>query len=157
MTLSEIRELPEAKKLFKLILGAVLLWILALILFLQALDLNAQARRDLTDADKVINSSIVYKAYPTTNTPKTGDSVDDPYAAVSEIVASLGLEDRILQLSTQSSGVLLQVERLYGEEMVQLVTLFESRGLLAKTAELKALPVDKERLLTGTFLLETAK
>lgn len=157
MTLLEIRELPEARKLFKLILGAASLWILALILLLQALDLNTQARRDLADADRVVNASIVYKAHPSTNAPKPGSTADDPYAIVSEILASLGLEDRILQLSTQSSGVLLQVERLYGEEMAQLVTLFESQGLSVKTAELKALPVDKERLLTSTFLLETTK
>ena len=41
--------------------------------------------------------------------------------------------------------------------MAQLVTLFESQGLLVKTAEIKALPVEKERLLSGIFSLEAAK
>lgn len=163
MTFSEIRELPEAAKLFKLAAAAAALWLLALALFFQVLGIDAQTARDIDASERVVNAAIVYKSYPSVASAQSGNSAQDPYTVTSEVVSSLNLEDRILQLSTQSSqashapGVLLQIERLYGDEMSELLTLFESQGLLVKTAEIKAMPVGKERLLSGTFALETAK
>lgn len=163
MNLSEIRELPEATKLFKLGAAALLLWLLAFALFLQALGIGSQSVREIDAAERVINAAVVYKSYPSVASAQKGNEAEDPYAVTSEVVSSLNLDDRILQLATQSSqashtpGVLLQIERLYGEEMAQLVTLFESQGLLVRTAEIRAMPVGKERLLSGTFSLEAAK
>lgn|GEM_PF-790276 len=158
-----IRDFPESAKLIKFGAAALLIWVLALALFLRTLEAGSAASGGIQAADRVINAAILYKSYPSTAARRSGDSAEDPYTAASEIVSSLNLNDRILQLSTQASqgsqtsGVLLQIERLYGDEMTQLVTLFESRGLSVRTAEVRAMPVGKERLLTATFSLEGAR
>lgn len=160
MTFSELRELPEANKFFRTGMLAAVVWILALVLILRVTDVDTQATHEVFTGDRVLNAAVVYKSYPQSASSKSSSATDDPYAIATDIVDTLKLQDRVVNLSTQSSqsqGVLLQVERMYGEEMADLVTAFESQGLLVKTAEIRALPVDKERLLTATFSLEAAK
>ncbi len=73
---------------------------------------------------------------------------------LSEIVDTLGLRDRVVQLQSNVSGIALQLERVYGEELKEFLLTLDSRGLKIKTAEIKVLPVGSERFLAVTLLLE---
>ena len=153
--IAELREMPETRKLTLLYLFAVLLCVVLLFLLFRISGASYTLRTSLNVGDQIVNNAILYQASSSKGSSTSTQTIrGEPLSVLSEIVNTLGLRDRMVQLQSNVSGVSLQLERVYGEELKDFLLTLDSRGLKIKTAELKALPVDDERLLTVTLLLE---
>ncbi|MDL2263301.1 hypothetical protein LJC31_01470 [Synergistaceae bacterium OttesenSCG-928-I11] len=153
--IAELREMPETRKLTLIYLLAVLLWIALLFLLFRIYDTSHSLRTSLNTGDQIVNNAILYQASSSKGSSIPTQAIrGEPLSVLSEIVNTLGLRDRMVQLQSNVSGISLQLERVYGEELKDFLLTLDSRGLKIKTAELKALPVDNERLLAVTLLLE---
>lgn len=151
---SEIREMPEARKLFKLYGLVSGTWIIALVLLLYVYSFGSAVSSELYVGERILDIAAKYRSYPASAQSTATDTGEDPLSLVSDIAETLNMRDRVQQLQSDQSGVMLQVERIYGDEMVKFLSTAESRGLNVKTAEIKALPSGDDRLLGATFLLE---
>ena len=154
INISELRDMPEARRLFKLFGAVLLVWITALLLLVYSYGFGGTAAADLYSSDRILDIAVKYKSNPDSSQALSAQSEGDPLSLVSDIAETLNMRDRVQQLQSNESGVLLQLERIYGDEMVKFLTTLESRGLNVKTAEIKALPSGDDRLLGATFLLE---
>ena len=155
MTLSEFREMPEARKISRLLLLAAAVWLVFLFLVLEIRDMGREIDRDLSTGDQIINNAIVYRSYPATARTKTvTNTTEEPLTVLSQIVDALELRERMLQLQSNASGILLQLDKLYGDELEEFLTTIESRGLTIKTAEIRSMPSGEERLIGVTLLME---
>ena len=155
MTLSEFREMPEARKISRLLLLAAAVWVVFLFLVLEIRDMGSKIDRDLSVGDQIINNAIVYRSYPATARTKTAaGTTEEPLTVLSQIVDALELRERMLQLQSNASGILLQLDKLYGRELEEFLSTIESRGLTIKTAEIRSIPSGEVRLIGATLLME---
>lgn len=157
MTLSEFREMPEARRISRLFLCAAVIWVLFLFLVMEIRDMAGQIDRDLSSGDQIINNAIVYRSYPATSQTKAAASGEEPLTVLSQIVDTLGLRERMLQLQSNASGILLQMDKLYGQELEEFLSTVESRGLSIKTAEIRSVPSGADRLIGVTLLMEQSR
>jgi len=105
----------------------------------------------LNDAERVLNAAITVKSYPQQGTVFG----KEPLSAVSEIIDKLGLQGKVNQLASSPTGLVLQVNRLYHEELGKLVEDIQRNGLSVKTAELRLMTGQKDgRLINVTLTIE---
>jgi hypothetical protein len=110
------------------------------------------ANSDISSAGQVLDYAMQFRALP-----RTGNAAprsEDPLGALSQITDALGLRDRIRQLQSNTSGVVLQVEKMFGGELGELLYSAENRGLAVKTAEIRALPGEGSRILSVTLMMD---
>jgi type II secretory pathway component PulM len=155
ITIEEIREMPEAKRILRLFLIALVLWGTLAAVILRIRSIGDEIASALGSGDQVINVASAYRSYPDLRQPSSeAQSGTDSLAAVSEIVETLGLRSRMSQLQANASGVQLQLDRLYGSEMREFLNSIETRELRVRTAEVKTLSTPDGRVLNASFLLE---
>ncbi|WP_302806865.1 type II secretion system protein GspM [Cloacibacillus porcorum] len=150
LSLEELRAMPGAKRLQRVALITVMIWLAALLVFSAALSAMSENEDRLSDAEKILNAAITVKAYP----QQGAVSGKEPLSAVSEIIDKLGLQSKVNQLSSSPSGLVLQINRLYHEELGKLVEDIQRNGLSVKTAELRSLTGQKDgRLINVTLTI----
>lgn len=154
ITLNELKEMPEARKLLRLFSVSLLIWLFAIVLLLQVRHMTGTLSSNLSSGNLILNAASTHKSFPASQTNASAVSEGDALSVVSDVLEALQLRDRALQLQSNASGVLLQLERIYGDEMHEFLVTMESRGLRIKTAEIKVLPEGDDRLLSATYLLE---
>lgn len=148
--LHELKNMPEAKKLGHLLLFVGLVWLLGFVLLSDALYILRHSKERLGEADSILNAATMIKSYPSHKTPEG----KEPLSAISSVIDSLGLKERVAQMNSGASGLTLQVERLYPEEFTNLVESISINGLYIKTAEIRAISSGKDgRLLNVTFAI----
>jgi hypothetical protein len=143
---SEIREMPDARRLFRLTALAAAVWIAAALLLLRVADINVRLNESLKSQDGIINAASVYRSFPKGDAARQSASDEDPISVITGVVETLGIGER-LQIRSDSSGISLQFDRLYGSELREFLSTMESRGMRVRTAEIKALPSGEQRLL----------
>ncbi|MDR1885475.1 MAG: hypothetical protein LBQ56_04315 [Synergistaceae bacterium] len=151
---SEIREMPEARRLFRLAALAAVAWAGSAVLLFQTADVNSRLRENLASGDRIINAASVYRAHPGREADVPRPAEEDPMSVITGIVQTLGIRERMQNLRSDSSGVSVQFDRLYGSELREFLSTMESRGLRVRTAEIRALPSGGERLLGVTLQME---
>ncbi|MDR1515728.1 MAG: hypothetical protein LBS45_08535 [Synergistaceae bacterium] len=154
ITIDEIRDMPEARRLFRLFAIALVLWIALAVLVMRVRAMEDEIAMNLNSADQVINVASVYRSYPEQEQATEPQSGTDSLAAVSEIVETLELRGRMSQLQANASGVQLQLDRLYGKEMREFLDSLERKELRVRTAEVKTLSGPDGLVLNASFLLE---
>jgi hypothetical protein len=147
ISLSELREIPESRRAFGLVLLAVVIWAAALFLLFLASGVGSGLGANMESGDRIINAATVYRAYPRAGQSLTQAPGEDPMTVITEVVNTLGLSDRMRDLQMSPSGVSVQLDRLYGNELGEFLSTMESRGLAIRTAEIRVLPMDGERRL----------
>ena len=147
-------EMPESKRLRSAALVTLLIWAAALSVFSLALSALAENEEREADAGRVLSAAVKIKSYPS-SAPSAGK---EPLAALSEIVGKLGLQERVAQLASSPSGLVLQLNRLYGDEFSKLAEDLRRNGLSVKTAEIRALSSQKDgRLINVTLTVEGSR
>jgi hypothetical protein len=152
ISLQDLRELPEAKRLAKLAAATACLWLVGLVLLFCASSASDEKRARLADCDGVLYAGGVVKSYPA----QSAASGQEPVAAVASITDSLGLKERVAQMNSGPAGLTLQISSLYPEELTKFVEALSSAGLSVRTAEVRAMSSggDKGRLINVTLALE---
>jgi type II secretory pathway component PulM len=154
INIDELREMPEARRLFRLYALALVLWIALAVIVTRISAMKDETALNLASADQVINIAALYKSYPEPEQAAASQSGTDSVAAVSEIVETLELRSRMSQLQANASGVQLQLDRLYGKEMSEFLDSLEEKDLRVRTAEIKTLSGPGGLVLNASFLLE---
>ncbi len=153
--IAELREMPETRRLALIYLIAAVLWIALLFFVYRISGTSREIQASLSAGDQILNNAILYKSFSQKGTsPQARTIQGEPLSVLSEIVDTLALRDRVVQLQSNVSGITLQLERVYGEELKEFLLTLDSRGLKIKTAEIKALPLGTERFLAVSLLLE---
>jgi hypothetical protein len=118
--------------------------------------LNRQVSDEISSSDEVLDYAMRFRAFPRTGANRMPAS-EEPLGAVSEIVDVLKLRERTQRLQSSSSGVSIQLERMYGGELLDFLVSLEYGGFDVRAAEIRALPVSDVRLLSVSLTVEPAK
>jgi hypothetical protein len=154
ISLAEIRETPEFRKLFRLFAAAAILWLAFLLVVGRIHAQQGRLAGAISDGDQILNNASLYLSHPAAGQTVATTEREETLTVLSQIVDALELRERMRQLQSNASGVTLQLERLYGNEMSGFLSTLEKRGIRVKTAELRITPSDGERLLGCTLVLE---
>ena len=149
-TLQDLRQDPEGRRASTALLLGLMLWCLGGGLWLQVVaqrEVTLQSRRDLRELTDLAAQSLCL--------PKVNGSIapEDPISALTRAVGTLKLKDRMVQLASNPAGAVVQLDGLYGDECTALAQELIRAGLTVRTAELKALPYGKDRLLSVTLVV----
>ncbi|MBQ9881759.1 MAG: hypothetical protein IJM42_04000 [Synergistes sp.] len=152
--LGELKGLPEAKRLKAAALVTLLIWAAAAAVFSFAHSLLKENERLLSDSGRVLSAAVKIRSYP-----QLEAAVEkEPLSVLSEVVDKLGLQDRVAQLASSPSGLVLQLNRLYRDEFVKLAEDIGKNGLSVNTAEIRAFSSNKDgRLINVTLTVTGAK
>ena len=136
--------------------AALIVWILLIAIMLSSdASLNVVSA-DLSSSGRVLDYAMQLKALPRSGNVVT-ETPEEPLSTLSNIIGALGLRDRMQQLQSNPSGIVVQLERLYGDELGELLGSIENNGLSVKTAEIRALPSEEGRLLSAVLTMEAAR
>jgi len=133
--LEDLRRMPEASKLGKAAAAAAGVWFIALVVFLMAISAASENRERLDEAETVAGAATIIKSYPA----RVDEGGNDALSSAASVIDSLGLKDRIGQLSSSASGLVIQADRLYPEDFTKLVNSLSEKGLNVNTAEIRAM------------------
>jgi hypothetical protein len=89
--------------------------------------------------------------------PSTSEEDTDVVTAFTQVSAQIELGSRVSRLAPTPDGRRCSVEinRLYAEELVDMVRALAARGVRVISAEVRALPAGQERLFTLAAVIET--
>jgi hypothetical protein len=156
MGLSELIEDRRFRRPFFACAAAAVVWVVFFVLASWVSARNSESFSNAADGARILDYAMRYRVLP-----RIGPDIpllrEDPLGALSQIVDALGLRDRMQQLQSNQSGVTIQLERLYGEEMSDFLNAAEGRGLDIKTAEIRVLPEGNGRVLNAVFVLEPSR
>lgn len=150
----QLRDTPEFQKLIKYAGVVVSVWIVALILFISSYILLDVNHSDMMEADNVLQVSGLIKSYP----PREFKAGREPLAAISSMIDELKLKDKVGQLSSSQSGMIVEFRKIYSSDLARIVQAVSNYGLTVKTAEVKALASGNDgRLINLTLALEAGE
>jgi hypothetical protein len=150
--LREVFSDREFRRPFFVCFLAVTVWIACFALVWETMSLGERIRADIVSSGRVIDYAVQFRALPQAG--PAAAATGEPLGVLSQIVDALGLRDRLRQLQTNASGAVIQIDRLYGGELRDLISAAEKRGLVVRTAEIKALPGEGGRVLSTTVMVE---
>jgi hypothetical protein len=153
-TLREIFLDREFRRPFFVCFLAAAVWIACFALVWETMSLGERIQADIVSSGRVIDYAAQFRALPQTG---PAAATGEPLGVLSQIVDALGLRDRLRQLQTNASGAVIQLDRLYGGELRDLLGAAEKRGLVVRTAEIRALPGEAGRILSVTIMVEPSK
>ncbi|MCL2767385.1 MAG: hypothetical protein FWE49_01445 [Synergistaceae bacterium] len=81
-------------------------------------------------------------------------AAEDLIPVFSHIVEEAGMRDRLLQISTVSRGISVQMDRLYAEDLVTILNGLSMYGIRVFSSELRAMPYQDKRLFIFQAVLE---
>ena len=100
--------------------------------------------------DSILKAASIVRSYPSFNTAASREPLSD----ISYVIDYLKLKDRVGQMSSGQSGLVLSIDRLHPEEFTALVESITEKGLYIKTAEIRAMSSGKDgRLINVTFAI----
>jgi hypothetical protein len=159
MTMINLREEfedREFRSVFITLAVALAVWGMAFAFAAGASSLNRRVSDEISSSDEVLDYAMRFRALPRMGAGKR-TAAEEPLGVVSEIVDALKLRDRTQRLQSSSSGVSIQLERMYGGELLDFLISLENGGLDVRAAEIRALPVSDVRLLSVSLTVEPAK
>ncbi|MDR0764756.1 MAG: hypothetical protein LBE65_04095 [Synergistaceae bacterium] len=118
--------------------------------------LNRRVADEISSSDEVLDYAMRYRALPRTDANRRA-APEEPLGVVSRIVDVLKLRDRTQRLQSSSSGVFIQLERVFGGELLDFLVSLENGGLDVRAAEIRALPSSGTRLLSVSLTAEPAR
>ena len=105
------------------------------------------------EARRVLKAATELKSYPLDNSQYA-----EPLSSVSAILDKSKLQPQVSQLSSSSTGLLLQINRLYPEEFRLLTEELSKSGLVVQTAEVRVLVARRDgKLLNVTMTIRGDK
>lgn len=153
-TFEQFRDRPEFQKLVKYAGAVLFIWMISIILFISSCVLINNNSSDMGEADDVLQSSGMVKSYP----PREIREGGEPLSAVSSMIDELKLKEKVGQISSSQSGMIVEFRKIYSSDLARIVQGVTNYGLAIKTAEVKALSFGGDgRFLNLTLALEAGK
>jgi hypothetical protein len=152
MNFAELKSLPAYKKFSRLALLTVLIWLLGFVLLSNALLMIDSARSNLSDAERIASAASEVRAV----SGGAATPGKEPLSEVSEIIDELNIRDRIGQMSSGPSGLVLRINNMTMAELTGLSESLAAKGLNVKSAELRAMNAGGGRRIQASMTLEAA-
>ncbi|GHV27874.1 hypothetical protein FACS1894167_03680 [Synergistales bacterium] len=153
ISVSELRDAPDTRRLLYIFGAAFVMWLIVIALAIQLTGSAGDISRSVIDGGQIIRSGAAYRA-ALSGGAVVSESGENTLGSATSITDALGLRDRVRQLQSNSAGVSIQIDGLYGSEANSLIDEFEKKGVRIKTAEIKSLVNKDGTTLSATFLLE---
>ncbi len=153
--LGSMLSFPGFRKVVLLFLGCFLVWGSS-IYFLQE---KATLLSRITIQERRFNELLQLAAtYKRLSLPLAGEDMSafegkDPVEIISSTLDQVGLKSNLVQLSVLSSGVNVQLEDLYGEDMGTFIQQIRLNGLEIMSAEIKTLPQGEGLLFSLSMIV----
>lgn len=135
-----------------LALLCLLVWSAGLLWRADARSVDARAAVQEGRFLQLMRTLSQYQALPRKEEKKEVSAVD-ALGALSRMLDRLALRDRVTQFASSGTGIAVQVERLYGEELGRLLQELGAEGFSIRSAELKVLPFGGEKLYLLSLLV----
>lgn len=149
----EIKNSPDARRISSMLLLGGSLWAMGFVFLLNTSDLDRSMGDALYEAKTIIQSASEYRAFALEQKGAPPVSEAEAMSEVARIVEEMKLRDKMQQLAGSPTGISLQLERLYKNKFFDLLSALVKRGMTLKMVEMKALPVDKERLWSVSMIV----
>ena len=141
----------EAIKPTVLLLSALALWLGGLSVWSGTSSQEASVALQQRRVDQLISVISQYRALSSTEERPT--LTEDPIVVVSSLVGTMGLKDNLVQISSMSRGLNVQLGRMYMEKTLDFLIELEKRGLSVESAEIRAVPEGGARMLSLTLVV----
>jgi len=142
----------QAFKPVSLLVIAVILWISGLVMLSDARDKSGRVILQEERFTKFLAAAAAYRDIgPRDDLDNANLDDKDPVSVLSSIIERLELRDSLVQMSSGSTGVSLQLEGLFSSELSMFLQETERTGLFADAAEISTLLDQGERLFTASF------
>lgn len=155
MTMNEFRAVmktAEAKPAKKKIALAAAIWLCALLLLVISGVCGKSNSAALEESIEIVRGGVLVKGLPDAEIERGTE-----LSAVSSVVDDLGIREKVTRLSSNASGVTIDADRLYADELSNLIAALTSKGLDIQSADLKAVSSDEGRVITATVTIGGAK
>ena len=147
-----LREHPDFRKVGLFLVLGIMLWVTAFVLTGRQEELAGRIDIKETRYVSLVEVIRTYRAQPRTEETSAAPK-GDPLTVLSRLLDSVGIKDRLVQLSSASSGVSLQVDRLYPGELGTFLQEVMRLGLPILSCEIRAVPAGNERRLACSLLV----
>lgn len=126
-------------------------WALALSVWSGISDVRSSCQVQEKRFQELLKIVRQYKALPVK--ALKGSETQDPMVAVSTLIGAMGLKDNLIQISSMSKGLSVQLGRMYMERALDFIGEMEKRGLSVESSEMRAMPDQSGRLLSLTLIV----
>lgn len=151
-SLRYVREHPECRRIGLFLVLGIMLWVSAVTLTGWQDELSGRITIKEKRYASLVDVIRTYRVQPgEAETPEAPKG--DPLTVLSRLLDSVGIKDRLVQLSSASSGVSLQVDGLYPGELGTLLQEVMRLGLPILSCEIRAVPAGSERRLACSLLV----
>lgn len=148
--------IPGLKKIALLFGGCLLIWGSSFYFLQQKQDLVSRISLQERRFGELLELAREYKSIsvPMGQEDPSIWKDQDPIEIISSTLEKVGLKANLVQLSVLSSGVNVQLERLYGEDLGTFIQQIRLKGLEISSAEIKGLPDGDGLLFTLSMIVE---
>nr|WP_321499738.1 type II secretion system protein GspM [uncultured Dethiosulfovibrio sp.] len=133
---------------------AVSLWAVGLSVWAGNSSLNSSIALHQRRMDQLVD--VVYRYRSLSDREKRPALTEDPIVVVSSLIGTMGLKDNLVQISSMSRGLNVQLGRMYMEKTLDFLDELEKRGLSVESAEVRAVPEGGARMLSLTLVVTVA-
>jgi hypothetical protein len=159
MKFPELPDIPgvprEVLKPLSLLAIALVVWVVAWSVWSGMSDLESRSRLQQRRFEDLMLVIKKYRSLP--GREERASLSDDPIVVVSSLVDNMGLKENLVQISSLSRGLSVQLGRLYSENALNFILELGKRGLVVDSAELRAVPEDGVRLLSMNLVVTVAR
>lgn len=147
-------EIPGARKTMSFMIAAVILWVAGLYYSSSTKTMEQSYR--IQQGRLVILNELAeqYKQLLKNSNDRTKTAKEDLITVFSQIAEEAGMRDRLIQISSISRGISIQMERLYAEDLVTILNGLTRHGIRVYASDLRAMPYLDKRLFSFSATLE---
>jgi hypothetical protein len=147
-------EIPGARKTLFFIFAAIFLWVSGMY-YSSSIKRMEQSYEFQKGRLVTLNElAVQYKQLLTERSDSIATAAEDLIPVFSRIVNDVGTRERLIQISTVSRGISVSMERLYAEDLVEILNGLQKHGIRVYLSEIRALPYQDKRLFSFTATLE---
>jgi len=147
-------EIPGARKTMSFVIVAVILWITGLYYSSSTTRMEQTYKSQQGKLVTLNELAVQYKQLLTNSSDNMKTARDDLIPVFSQIVEDAGMRDRLIQISSVSRGISVQMERLYAEDLVTIINGLTKFGIRVNNSDLRAMPYQDKRLFVFNAVLE---
>lgn len=146
-------EIAGSKRFVVLAFCALIVWFA--VPWLNGLSQSARARLTLQQRRYVTLTQLAteYKKILVTRKDAVDSSETDVMTIFTQVSEKIALGGRVNRIVPLSDGLSIEVNRIYAEELTDLVRALALQGVQIKSAVLEALPAGNERLFSLTAVI----
>ena len=141
-------EIPGARRTLLFMFTAVFAWIIGMYYSSNAARIEQSYKLQQGRLIILNELAVQYRQLVAERGARENTAAEDLIHVFSQIVEDAGMRDRLLQISTVSRGISVQMERLYAEDLVTVLNGLNKRGIRILSSELRAMPFQDKRLFT---------